>query len=122
MNRSYTPAQIPADYHHTSAGILWTAANIAATRDDDRDALTAAIRELDAPEHSASLAERAAIGYAHRAASPYDLDPTAPGHRWATWQDALTDPWQVLADAATAYSDPGDEREGLTPGRWTPAA
>lgn len=122
MSRHYTPAQIPADYAHSSAGVLWTAANLAATT-QTRDAITAAIRQLAAPETSRRCAESAAIGTARRAAGmSVTLDPIAPPNRWATWQAALTDPWQVLADAAASASNPGDDREGLIPGHWTPTA
>ncbi|MYR08969.1 hypothetical protein GTV32_22820 [Gordonia sp. SID5947] len=122
MSRHYTPAQIPTDYAQSAAGVLWTAANLAATT-DTRDPIADAVRQLDAPTHSHRCAETAAISQAHRTAGPtVQLDPLAPPHRWATWHEALTDPWQVLADAATSHSDPGDEREGLIPGHWTPAA
>lgn len=122
MDRRYIPAQIPTDYAHSAAGVLWTAANLTATG-SGRDPIADAVRQLDAPEASHRLAESAALAQARRTAGPtVTLDPLAPAHRWATWHEALADPWQVLADAATAYSDPGDVREGLTPGRWSTAA
>lgn len=123
MTRHYIPAQIPADYAHTAAGLLWTAANLTATTESTRvDPIADAARHLDAPDYSHRCAEGAAIDQARRTAGQaVTLDPLAPPHRWATWHEALADPWQILADAATAYSDPGDQREGLTPGRWTTA-
>ncbi|TSD93478.1 hypothetical protein FOV72_19655 [Gordonia rubripertincta] len=143
---TYSPAVVPADYAATRAGILWTAANLAAdTRrraghrmllDADLIAWTIDTLIEHHPRRERTLIKTAhAVGAAARraaAASSPLLTPERHGspREWMSWQQAIVarerdhhrhpgpQLWAVFASAAAAASQPGDTAEGLIPGRW----
>ncbi|GAB38110.1 hypothetical protein [Gordonia sputi] len=143
---TYSPAVVPADYAATRAGILWTAANLAAdTRrryghrmllDVDLLAWTLDTLIEHHPRRERTLTRTyPAVGKAARrgaAASNPLLTPELHGapHQWMSWQQAVIAQerddhrhpgpqlWAILAHAATLASQPGDIIEGLIPGRW----
>ncbi|AZZ82399.1 UNVERIFIED_ORG: hypothetical protein L601_004500000180 [Gordonia westfalica J30] len=143
---AYSPAAVPADYAATRAGILWTAANLAAdTRrryghrmllDVDLLAWTLNTLTQHHPRRERTIIATypAACAAARRAAAvsnPY-LTPDLHGspNAWMSWQQAVIaheiaehrhpgpQLWAIFATAATLASQPGDITEGLLPGRW----
>ncbi|MFT4398097.1 hypothetical protein ACLTEW_24540 [Gordonia lacunae] len=50
-----------------------------------------------------------------------DLAATITGDDtdWASWQQVLTEPWPILADAAAFAAKLGGLESQITPGRWT---
>ncbi|ASR05635.1 hypothetical protein [Gordonia rubripertincta] len=143
---TYSPATIPDDYAATRAGILWTAANLAAaTRRNyghrmllDIDLLAWTLDTLleHHPRRGRTLnktypAVCAAARRVAAASSPL-LTPERHGspREWMSWQQAVIAQerdhhrhpgpqlWEILATAATLASQPGDTAEGLIPGRW----
>lgn len=143
---TYMPATVPDDYAATRAGILWTAANLAASTrlryghcillDVDLLAWTLDTLIEDHPRRSRTLVKAGpAVGAAARraaaATSPL-LRPEQHGspRQWMSWQQAIITQerdhhrhpgpqlWHILATAATLAGEPGDRAQGLIPGRW----
>ena len=117
---AYVPAVIPAELARTFTGILWAAANIAATRPDVVDAIAEAVREIGEVDHNQQLTVESGCVKAAARRDPCALNPMLPGRRWASWAPGLTERerWDCLAEIAERWSDPSDRETGLRPGRW----
>jgi hypothetical protein len=118
----YTPAIIPADLTRTFTGILWAAANIAATRPEVVDAISEAVRELGGIDHDQQLTVESVTVKVAARRDPCAYDPMGHPRRWASWAPGLTvrERWECLAEIAESWSASSDAEVGLRPGRWTP--
>jgi hypothetical protein len=117
---TYVPAVIPAELARTFTGILWAAANIAATRPEVVDAIAEAVREIGGVDHDQQLTVESVRVKAAARRDPCALNPMLPGRRWASWAPGLTERerWDCLAEIAERWSDPSDRETGLRPGSW----
>jgi hypothetical protein len=117
---TYVPAVIPDELARTFTGILWAAANIAATRPDVVDAIAEAVREIGGVDHYQQLTVESVCVKAAARRDPCALNPMLPGRRWASWAPGLTERerWDCLAEIAERWSDPSDRETGLRPGSW----
>lgn len=121
MNSTYTPSTVPYDMYGSVIALLCVAADIVATEPDVRDAVGMAAFRTDATRQTYRTAEKLAVRIA---SSRYGILPAAEGprhHQWSAWQEAIAEPWPVLADAAGRYFGPDDAAAGITPGRWVAA-
>ena len=117
---AYAPAVIPDELARTFTGILWAAANIAATRPEVVDAIAEAVREIGGVDYDQQLTVESVCVKAAARRDPCALNPMLPGRRWASWAPGLTESerWDCLAEIADRWSDPSDRDTGLRPGRW----
>ena len=117
---AYVPAVIPDELARTFTGILWAAANIAATRPEVVDAIVEAVREIGGVDDDQQLTVESVCVKAAARRDPCALSPMLPGRRWASWAPGLTERerWDCLAEIAERWSDPSDRETGLRPGSW----
>ncbi|ETD30802.1 hypothetical protein [Williamsia sp. D3] len=117
---AFVPAVIPDELARTFTGILWAAANIAATRPEVVDAIAEAVREIGGVDDDQQLTVESVCVKAAGRRDPCALNPMLPGRRWASWAPGLTERerWECLAEIADRWSDPSDRDTGLRPGRW----
>lgn len=52
-------------------------------------------------------------------ADKIDYVPIHTNDDWAAWQQVLTEPWPILADAACIAARIAGLETHITPGRWT---
>ncbi len=104
------------------ADLLWAAADLVATNPETADPIHDAGLHLIAAGRTTARRAGAARELATMIAESRhpDLAATITGDDtdWAAWQQVLTEPWPILADAAAFAAKLGGLESQITPGRW----
>ncbi|MBY4576102.1 hypothetical protein ACN94_21480 [Gordonia paraffinivorans] len=104
----------------TVAAILWLAADAVALIPEVSDPIHLAAEPLIAAGLSTERHYRTAVTIATLVAAsrhPHLAD-TCGDSSWEPWQQELTEPWPILADAANYAAQLGQLQGQITPGRW----
>lgn len=104
------------------AHTLWAAADLAATNPEAADPIHDAGLHIIAAGQTTARRGKAAIELATMVAAdrhPRLADTIATTDDWAAWQQVLTEPWPILADAAGIAARIAGLEGHITPGRWT---
>ena len=111
-----------ADAVGSVADLLWAAADLVATNPETTDPIHEAGLHLIAAGRTTARRGTAAIELATMIAESRHpalaATITSDDTRWAAWQQALTEPWPILADAAAFAAKLGGIETQITPGRW----
>jgi len=104
------------------ADLLWAAADLVAANPETTDPIYEAGLHLIAAGRTTTRQGKAAVELATMLAESRhpDLAATITGDDtdWASWQQMLTEPWPILADAAAFAAKLGGFEGQITPGRW----
>ncbi len=104
------------------ADLLWAAADLVAANPETTDPIYEAGLHLIAAGRTTARRGKAAGELATMLAESRhpDLAATITGDDtdWASWQQVLTEPWPILADAAAFAAKLGGFEGQITPGRW----
>lgn len=119
----YIAHTVTAAAEGSVAHILWAAADLAATNPETVDPIHDAGLHIIAAGQATARRGTAAIELATMVAAdrhPRLADTIATTDDWAAWQQVLTEPWPILADAAAIAARIAGLETHITPGRWTP--
>ncbi|GAB86892.1 hypothetical protein QBL07_024465 (plasmid) [Gordonia rubripertincta] len=104
------------------ADLLWAAADLVATHPETADPIHDAGLHLIAAGRTTARRAGAAVELATMIAASRHPDLaaaiTGDDTDWASWQQVLTEPWPILADAAAFAAKLGGLEGHITPGRW----